>query len=104
VIFGALYGLGVLLVVTIGLLALSGAPVTIARTVVVMAGSALVLGWVVKYLLASGIDQTLAPARLVTFPIPLNTLLLGLARSGWVRGARDRATLGALATAGTWWR
>ena len=104
VIFGALYGLGVLLVVTIGLLALSGAPVTIARTVVVMAGSALVLGWVVIPLLASGIDQTLAPARLVTFPIPLNTLLLGLALSGLVGVPGIVTTLGALATAGTWWQ
>lgn len=104
VIFGALYGLGVLLVVTIGLIALSGAPVTIARTVVVMAGSALVLGWVVIPLLASGIDQTLAPARLVTFPIPLNTLLLGLALSGLVGVPGIVTTLGALATAGTWWQ
>ena len=104
VIFGALYGLGVLLVVTIGLLALSGAPVTIARTVVVMAGSALVLGWVVIPLLASGIDQTLAPARLVTFPIPLNTLLLGLALSGLVGVPGIVTTLGALATAVTWWQ
>jgi len=104
VIFGALYGLGVLLGVTIGLLALSGAPVTIARTVVVMAGSALVLGWVVIPLLASGIDQTLAPARLVTFPIPLNTLLLGLALSGLVGVPGIVTTLGALATAVTWWQ
>ena len=104
VIFGALYGLGVLLGVTIGLLALSGAPVSIARTVVVMAGSALVLGWVVIPLLASGIDQTLAPARLVTFPIPLNTLLLGLALSGLVGVPGIVTTLGALATAGTWWQ
>ena len=104
VIFGALYGLGVLLVATIGLLALSGAPVTIARTVVVMAGSALVLGWVVIPLLASGIDQTLAPARLVTFPIPLNTLLLGLTLSGLVGVPGIVTTLGALATAGTWWQ
>ena len=104
VIFGALYGLGVLLGVTIGLLALSGAPVSIARTVVVMAGSALVLGWVVIPLLTSGIDQTLAPARLVTFPIPLNTLLLGLALSGLVGVPGIVTTLGALATAGTWWQ
>ncbi len=104
VIFGALYGLGVLLGVTIGLLALSGAPVTIARTVVVMAGSAVVLGWTVIPLLASGIDQTLAPARLVTFPIPLNTLLLGLGLSGLVGVPGIVTALGALATAGTWWQ
>lgn len=104
VIFGALYGLGVLFGVTVGLVALSGAPVPIARTVVVLAGSALVLGWVVIPLLASGIDQTLEPARLVTFPIPLNTLLLGLALSGLVGVPGIVTMLGSLATAGTWWR
>jgi ABC-2 type transport system permease protein len=104
VIFGALYGFGVLFGATIGLVALSGAPVAIARTVVVLAGSALVLGWVVIPLLASGIDQTLEPARLVTFPIPLNTLLLGLALSGLVGVPGIVTMIGALATAGTWWQ
>jgi ABC-2 type transport system permease protein len=104
VIFGALYGLGILFGATIGLIALSGAPVSIARTVVVLAGSALVLGWVLIPLLASGIDQTLEPARLVTFPIPLNTLLLGLALSGLVGVPGIVTMLGSLATAGTWWQ
>jgi ABC-2 type transport system permease protein len=103
VIFGALYGLGVLFAAAVGLVALSGAPVAIARTVVVLAGSAVVLGWVVIPLLASGIDQTLEPARLVTFPIPLNTLLLGLALSGLVGVPGMVTMLASLATAGTWW-
>jgi ABC-2 type transport system permease protein len=104
VIIGALYGLGVLFGVTVGLFALSAAPVGIARVVVVLAGSAVVLGWVVIPLLASGIDQTLEPARLVTFPIPLNTLLLGLAVGGLVGVPGIVTMLAALATAGTWWR
>ena len=104
VIFGALYGLGVMLGATVGLIALSGAPVSIARTVVVLTGSAVVLGWVVIPLLASGIDQTLEPARLVTFPIPLNTLLLGLALSGLVGVPGIVTMLGSLATAGSWWQ
>lgn len=104
VIFGALYGLGILLGISIGLIALSGLPVSVARTVVVLAGSALVLGWVLIPLLASGIDQTLEPARLVTFPIPLGTLLLGLALSGLVGVPGIVTMLGSLATAGTWWR
>ena len=104
VIFGALYGLGILLGVTLGLVALSGAPVAVSRTVVVLAGSALVLGWVVIPLLASGIDQTLEPGRLVTFPIPLNTLLLGLALSGLVGIPGIVTMLASLATAGTWWQ
>ncbi|CAN5135716.1 hypothetical protein BH09ACT2_BH09ACT2_14150 [soil metagenome] len=104
VIFGALYGIGILFGSTIGLVALSGVPVGIARTVVVLAGSALVLGWVLIPLLASGIDQTLEPARLVTFPIPLNTLLLGLALSGLVGVPGIVTLLASLATAGTWWQ
>ena len=104
VIFGALYGLGILFGIAVGLLALSGAPVSIARTVVVLAGSALVLGWVLIPLLASGIDQTLEPARLVTFPITLNTLLLGLALSGLVGVPGIVTMLASLATAGTWWQ
>lgn len=104
VIIGGLYGLGVLLGVTVGLFALSAAPIGISRVIVVLAGSALVLGWVVIPLLASGVDQTLEPARLVTFPIPLNTLLLGLAVGGIVGVPGIVTTLAALATAGTWWR
>ncbi|CAN5505777.1 hypothetical protein BH10ACT4_BH10ACT4_07610 [soil metagenome] len=104
VIFGALYGLGILFGITVGLIALSGVPVPISRTVVVLAGSALVLGWVLIPLLASGIDQTLEPARLVTFPIPLDTLLLGLALSGLVGVPGIVTMLGSLATAGTWWQ
>ncbi|MES2094647.1 MAG: transporter [Actinomycetota bacterium] len=103
VIIGALYGLGVLFGATIGLVALSGAPVTVARTVVVLAGSALLLGWIVVPLFTSGIDQTLEPARLVTFPIPLNTLLIGLALGGLVGVPGIVTMLASLATAGTWW-
>lgn len=104
VIFGALYGLGILLGMTVGLFALSALPISIARTVVVLAGSALVLGWVLIPLLASGIDQTLEPTRLVTFPIPLNSLLLGLALGGLVGVPGIVTMLVSLATAGTWWR
>jgi ABC-2 type transport system permease protein len=104
VILGGLYGLGVLLGVTVGLVALSAAPVELARTIVVLAGSALVLGWVVIPLLASGVDQTLEPARLAVFPIPLNTLVLGLTVGG-IAGIPGVVTLlASLATAGTWWQ
>ena len=104
VILGGLYGIGVLFGTTVGLVALSGAPVAIARTIVVLAGSVLVLGWVVFPLLVAGTDQTLEPARLVAFPIPLNTLLLGIALSGLVGVPGIVTALGALATAGTWWK
>lgn len=104
VIIGGLYGLGLLGLAVIGLLALSGAPVELARTVVVLAGSALVLGWIVLPLITSGVDQTIEPARLVTFPIPLRQLLVGLAVCGICGVPGVITLLASLATAGTWWR
>nr|WP_221244219.1 transporter [Cryobacterium roopkundense] len=104
VIFGALYGLGLLAGVTFGLFALSNAPVDLARTVVVLAGSATILGWLVLPLVVSGIDQTLDTARLVNFPIPLGQLLVGLAIAGVLGIPGIVTVLAALATAGTWWR
>ena len=104
VIIGAFYGLGALFGTSIGLVVLSGASVEIARTVVILAGSVLVLGWLVVPLLFTGIEQTLDTARLVTFPIPLNTLLIGLALSGLVGVPGFVTMFGAVATAGTWWQ
>ena len=104
VILGGFYGFGMLAAATVGLFALSGAPIELARTVVVLGGSAVVLGWLMIPLLASGIDQTLDPSRLVTFPIPRGQLLIGLAVCG-VLGIPGIVTLlAALATAGTWWQ
>jgi len=104
VLFGGLYGLGALAFATAGLIALSGAPVELARTVVVLAGSALILGWLVLPVLLSGIDQVLDPARLVNFPIPSAQLLIGLAIAGVLGVPGIVTTLAALATAGTWWK
>ncbi|KFF59952.1 transporter [Cryobacterium sp. MLB-32] len=104
VIFGAIYGIGLLIGVTVGLFALSNAPVDIGRMVVVLAGSATILGWLVLPIVVSGIDQTLDTARLVNFPIPLSQLLIGLTLAG-VLGIPGIVTLlAALATAGTWWK
>ena len=82
VVIGGLYALGVLVFVIAGLVALSFAPVELARTITVLAGALLIFGWVVLPVLTSGIDQTVDPARLATFPISTNTLILGLTISG----------------------
>jgi ABC-2 type transport system permease protein len=103
-IIGGLYGLGIIATAVIGFLALGFAPPATARTVVVLAGSAVVLGWMVVPLLASGIDQTLDPKRLVTFPIPLGRLLLGLGVASMLGIPGIVTTVASLATAGTWWR
>ncbi len=104
VIIGALYGGGLLLGVTIGLIFLGNAPVELARTVVIVAGSATILGWLVLPILVTGIDQTLDTARLVNFPIPLGQMLLGLTFAGVLGVPGIVTVLAALATATTWWR
>jgi len=104
VCFGALYGLGLLTAAVAGLFALSGAPVELVRTIVVLAGSAAVFGWLVIPLVASGIDQTLDTARLVNFPIPLTQLLIGLVLAGLLGVPGIVTVLAALATAATWWQ
>jgi ABC-2 type transport system permease protein len=104
VIIGGLYGLGMLFVAVIGLIALSFSPVDLARTVVVLAGSATVLGWIVLPLVMTGVDETLAPAKLATFPIRLNELVVGLAVSGVVGIPGIITLLAALTTVVTWWK
>ena len=104
VILGALYGLGLLVALVVGLIALSFAPVGLTRTIVVLGGSAAVLGWIVLPLVLSGIDQTLEPARLAVYPIPLNTLIVGLTICGVLGVPGLVTTIAALATGGSWLR
>ena len=104
VIIGGLYGLGVLGTVMVSLVFLSFEDIEIARTGIILGGSATVLGWVILPLIASGTDQTVEPARLVTFPIPQNTLLLALAVSG-VLGIPGIVTgIAMLGTVAAWWQ
>lgn len=104
VVFGALYGLGLMILVIGGLIALSAADITLARTVVVLAGSALILGWTFIPLVAAGVDMTLDPARFVTYSIPMPQLLAGLALSGIIGVPGLVTLLASVGTAGTWWR
>lgn len=78
-ILGALYGLGVLGLAFFGLIALSWADPGLARTALIIAGSALVLGWTIGPILTSGMDRTLDPARLVMFPMSPGTQVTGIA-------------------------
>lgn len=103
-IFGAVYGLGLLLIVTFGLVVLGNAPVELARTIVILAGSATILGWLVLPIVVAGIDQTLDTARLVNFPIPLGQMQIGLMFAGVLGIPGIVTVLAALATATTWWR
>jgi ABC-2 type transport system permease protein len=104
VIIGALYGSIGLLVVLGGLLALSLAPAQVATTVVVLGGSAAVLGWAVFPLLLSGVEQTLDAAHLAVYPIPLRPLMLGMLLSGAVGVAGAATTIAGIGTALPWLR
>jgi ABC-2 type transport system permease protein len=101
-VLGVLYGLFLLGMVIVGLVALSFAPVELARTVIVLGGAVTVLGWLFGPLIATGIDQTVEPARLVSFPIPLNTLILALTVSGVLGVAGIVTSVAAFGTALSW--
>lgn len=104
VVLGGLYGLGLLGMIVVGLIGLSFTPESFARTVTVLAGAVVILGWTFLPLLTTGIDQTVEPSRLATFPIPVNTLLVGLTISGVLGIPGIVTSIAALATAGSWWR
>lgn len=77
-IIGALYGLGVLALVFFGLVALAIGASELARTVLILAGSGLVLGWTFAPILSTGMDRTLDPARLASMPMRPAVQLAGI--------------------------
>jgi len=103
-VFGAMYGLGAVALAVAGLIALSTADTALIRTVLVLAGALLVLGWWVLPLVAFGVDATLDPARFATFAIPRRSLLTGLALGGAVGLPGAATAVVVLASALTWWR
>lgn len=104
IVFGALYGISVLVLLLGALFFLSTTDPELARTVTVLAGAAAVLGWALIPVLASGVDLTLDPARFVTFAVPLPQLLAGLALGGLIGIPGAVTLLAALASAAVWWR
>lgn len=104
VILGGLYGLGILVSVVAGLVFLNLAEVELIRTVLVIGGSATVLGWIVIPIAASGIDMTLDPARFVTFAIPMRSLLTGLVLGGLLGIPGVVTLIAALAQVASWIR
>ena len=103
-ILGALYGLGILVLIVAALVGLSFTPLETIRTVIVLAGSATTIGWILIPLLTTGLDQTVDPARLATFPIPRDQLLLAIAVSGVLGVPGIVTSIAALATVVAWWQ
>ncbi|PPB50670.1 transporter [Arthrobacter pityocampae] len=104
VILGGLYGLGILGTVVVGLAFLGAADPELIRTVLVLGGSAVVLGWILIPIAAAGIDMTLDPARFVTFAIPQRQLLTGLVLGGLVGIPGIVTLIAALAQVFSWIR
>ncbi|WKK70391.1 transporter [Rathayibacter oskolensis] len=103
VVFGALYAVVALGLVVVALVSLGASDPAFANVALTLGGSVLLLGWVLGPIFVSGSDQSLDLATLATFPIPLRTLMLGLAAAG-VAGIPGIVTsLGALASAAAWW-
>jgi len=104
IVFGALYGLGILGLMLGGLFFLTFNDPALARILVILGGSAAVLGWAVVPVVATGVDMTLDPARFVTFAIPMRQMIPGLALASLI-GIPGIITLGsALIQAAAWWQ
>ncbi len=104
-IIGGMYGLSVLAVAVSGLIALRFAvPSDVARTVVIVGGSVLTLGWALFPVIAFGIDETLDPARFATSAVPRRQLVLGLLVSSLVSVPAAVTVILGLSTVITWSR
>ena len=100
----ALYALGVTAASVGGLVALRFVHVDVARSLVVVLGSAMTLGWLVLPVLFTGVDQTLDPRRFATFALPRRRLLLGLLAAALVGLPGVVLSVLALTTTVTWSR
>ena len=101
---GGLYALGLVSTLVVALVLLRSADPELAHTVVVLGGSAALLGWGIVPVAASAADMTLDPARFTTSAIPMRQLLAGLALGGLIGIPGLATTLVALATVWTWAR
>lgn len=101
-LFGALYGLLVLLGIVAGLVLLGFGDLALAGGVIVAAGSLVTLGWALIPLVAFGVDSTLDPGRLVVFPMTLSRMMVALTIAGVCGIPGIVTSAAALATIATW--
>lgn len=102
--FASLYGLLIAGIAVAGMVAVGTQDVDLQRTVTVMVGSAVVIGWWFLPLFAFGVDATLDPERFATFPIPRRRLVLALAVAALVGIPGVLSALVALSTGAAWWK
>ncbi|MEO6942834.1 MAG: hypothetical protein ABI238_04940 [Terrimesophilobacter sp.] len=82
-IVGLLYGLGAAFVAIVSLAGLRAVDVELARSIVVVAGSLIVLGFLLVPLVF-GADDTIDPRKFSLFGIPPSQLAIGLAAAAFV--------------------
>ena len=102
-IIALVYGLGLAVMVTAGLVALRGATPDIAKAIVVVFGSLVVLAFLLLPLVF-GVDDTIDPRRFELFGIPTTKLAFGLAVAAAVSVPTVVVTMFALAQIVTWSR
>lgn len=103
-IFGALWAVGAVGLIALGLFFLGDLGLEVTRLVLIAGGALLTLGWVVAPVVAAGIDTTLDPSRLATFPLTTGRMMVALTAAG-LTGIPGLATvLGGLASLVAWWR
>lgn len=83
-LLAVLNAVAVLVLVTIGLLAVRRISVEFWDLTVVFGGAMLVMAWWVVPLIAFGLDSTLDPQRFATFSVPRRDLLAGLGLSALI--------------------
>ena len=101
-IIGLVYGLGLLAAIFAGMVGLSFAEPIWGRTVAVLAGALAVLGWLVVPLLLRGFDQSVSVAKLRSFPLPPQKLLVALLVVGLLGVPGLVTLLAALSTTLSW--
>jgi ABC-2 type transport system permease protein len=104
-LLGALYTVTLIGLAVVGLLVLGHqGDQELTRTVLTLAGTALVVGWWLVPLVAFGVDGTLDPERFRLFPIARPRLMLALAVAGLVGLPGVSTVVISAATAVAWWR
>jgi ABC-2 type transport system permease protein len=91
-VLAAVYALGLVVAVLVGMVALRSASLATTADVTVLLFTALTLGWLVLSLLVFGVDETVDPAKFALLPVRARELLPGLLVAGMI-GVPGAATV-----------
>ena len=103
IILGILYGLGVILMAVLGAVAsIAGGWANIVNALVILAGAALIIGWVMLPVIFAAQDNTLDPRRFAPFVGPSRSFALGLIVATVIGIGGSFSVLAALIPVVTW--